>query len=119
MKWLLICGHPCAADEKTSYTFFAPTDDAIATALPQDVSNPFYDNDQFRRNVLLAHFVRHRLSDEEFRQRSVLTMANNETAVITRSAGLPISKNLSSYDKFFILYPGFLQEGVCSSTERL
>jgi len=73
--------------EKTSYTFFAPTDDAIATALPQDVSNPFYDNDQFRRNVLLAHFVRHRLSDEEFRQRSVLTMANNETAVITRSAG--------------------------------
>ena len=82
--------NPHVTDENTSYTFFAPSNGAIRSVLRQDVANPFYANDRFRNNVLLAHFVRRRLSKEELRHQSVLTMANNQTAVITSSFGLTI-----------------------------
>jgi len=82
-------------DENTSYTFFAPSNGAIRSVLRQDVANPFYANDRFRNNVLLAHFVRRRLSKEELRHQSVLTMANNQTAVITSSFGGAVQINRS------------------------
>lgn len=68
-----------------TYTFFVPRDSAFLNLLPQDTADPFVIDDQFRRDVVLNHFVRRRLyHDRDLVDGAVITMAGNETAKITR-----------------------------------
>lgn len=68
-----------------SYTFFAPRDSAFFNLWPQDTADPFVIDDEFRREILLNHFVRHRLyHDQDLVDGAQLTMAGNKTAKITR-----------------------------------
>lgn len=68
-----------------SYTFFAPRDSAFVNLWPQDTADPFVIDDEFRREVLLNHFVRQRFyHDRDLVDGRTLTMAGNRTAKITR-----------------------------------
>ena len=73
------------AHKMMSYTFFAPRDSAFINLWPQDTADPFVIDAEFRREVLLNHFARHRIyHDRDLVDGAVLTMAGNKTAKITR-----------------------------------
>ena len=68
-----------------TYTFFVPRDSAFVNLWPQDTADPFVIDDEFRRDVVLNHFVRRRLYHErDLVDGAVLTMAGNRTAKISR-----------------------------------
>lgn len=69
-----------------SYTFFAPTDDAFRFLVPMDISDPYYDPD-LRHGILLRHFVRQRITDEELGSLSSLTMADGQVLNLTHNDG--------------------------------
>lgn len=55
--------------------------------LPQDVGDPMYTDSILRRDVLLAHIARQRVSSDDILRRSIVVMANNNTAQISRQGG--------------------------------
>ena len=69
-----------------TYTFFVPKDSAFLNLIPQDSADPFVIDDQFRDDIIRNHFVRQRIYDRDLVDGKVLTMANNKTATITRTA---------------------------------
>ena len=82
----VICVHAIAGN-KESYTIFIATDFAIASMLPQDVGDPMYTDSSLRRDVLMAHIARQRVSSDDILRRSIVVMANNMTAQISRQGG--------------------------------
>ena len=87
-----------------SYTFFAPRDAAFINLWPQDTADPFVIDDEFRREVLLNHFVRQRLyHDRDLEDGQILTMAGNKTAKITRdgsNASHPYFSHKTRFTKY-------------------
>ena len=78
------------ADGKAiQYTFLAPTSIAFTLAVPADTSDPFYYDNQLRRNVLLRHFVRRSLGKKEIEDVGLtkLTMADNTQFKLKHSGG--------------------------------
>jgi len=71
-----------------TYTFFVPKDSAFLNLIPQDSADPFVIDDQFRDDIIRNHFVRQRIYDRDLVDGKVLTMANNKTATITRTANV-------------------------------
>ena len=67
-----------------SYTFFVPENSAFVNLWPQDTADPFVIDSEFRRDVLLNHFVRQRIYDRDLVDGKILQMANNRTAKISR-----------------------------------
>lgn len=74
------------ADNQETYTIFVAENSALFFLIPQDVGNPIYSDSKLRRDVLLGHIVRGRLSSDDLVQQSVVVMANNQTVQISREA---------------------------------
>ena len=93
------------SDNQQSYTIFVARDFAIASMLPQDVGDPIYSDAELRRDILLGHITRQLLSTDDLLQRSIVVMANNETAQISSKGGESCLKfNFNFVYRCFAIY---------------
>ena len=88
-----------AGHKMMRYTFFVPKDSAFFNLWPQDTADPFIIDAEFRRQVLLGHFVPQRLYGHQLTDGLVITMANNSTVKVTR-----VASKLTSLDLFFFFF---------------
>jgi uncharacterized surface protein with fasciclin (FAS1) repeats len=68
----------------------APTSEAFYNAIPQDIANPFYYDNQLRRDVLLRHFVRRSLDMKDLKNVRLieLKMADNTHFKLEHKGGI-------------------------------
>lgn len=82
--WIISC---VIDGKKAAYTFFFPTSFSFMRQLPQDVADPFFLDEEFRRSVFLRHVVRQSIAPKDLEKLNKLVMADSKEAVITREAG--------------------------------